>query len=310
MMLALDPRFPLLWRTPDSLQLGVDDPPVVLESVSIGHERMLHGLSMGLTPEGLVLLGTESGLTVGQVEAFRRRIQPALLAPRERPRARVAITGSGPTVDRLALRLAEAGLEPLRSGRPAESVGAPRKRQGAEGSSTPPPQFAVVVAHFVIDPEVRGAWLRRDVPHLPIVYGDTSVRVGPMIEPGFGPCLYCLELHHRDSDSAWPVLAAQLLGSRSEAEAPFLASEAATLATRIILSRHSGKPDAFAISFTLDAESGRPTRRRHPRHPDCACAGIPQFSESAPRGIGTARSHRSAGRSSPPTTTGDVSVPA
>ncbi len=346
MTLTLDPRYPLVWRTPDSLQLGVDEPPVVLESVTLGHERMLSALSIGLTPAGLTLIGTESGLTVAQVEDFHRRVQPALIERRERPRARVAITGIGtgigagigigigaharadaspsPTIDRLVWRLEEAGLEPhLIDRHPvAGKPDANKPDAGTALHSVGATDFAIIVAHYVLDPEVRGMWLRRDIPHLPIVFGDTSVTIGPMIEPGIGPCLYCLELHHKHADPAWPALASQLLRMRSTAETPFLASEVATIATRLILTRllatdraappvtASAPAPAPAPALRLDAETGEQTRWLHSRHPDCACGGIADVSAPVLREIGTARSRQNAVRSMPPTTTGAVSVPA
>src|SRR5690606_35600741 len=55
--------------------------------------------------------------------------------------------------------------------------------------------LGIIVDHFAIRPEAHSTWLRHDVPHLPVVWGDRSVRIGPIIEPGHGPCLHCLERH-------------------------------------------------------------------------------------------------------------------
>ena len=301
MTLTLDPRYPLVWRTPDSLQLGVDDPPVVLDTVTLGHERLLAALQVGLTAAGLTLIGTESGLSVAQIEDFRRVIQPALLERGERPSARVDVSGTSITVDRLMSNLAGTGLD----ARPARPV--PELGDADSGESDA--AIAVVVGHFVLDPLLRGTWLRRDIPHLPVIFGDTGVLVGPMIEPGIGPCLYCLELHHRDADPQWPAIASQLLGQRSRAETPVLASEIAALATRMILNRLAGTAHAEPSSVRLEAETGALSRRPVTRHPDCAC-GVTWTGASVPRGIGTARSFPSADPSSPPRTTAAVSVPA
>lgn len=302
MTLTLDPRYPIVWRTPDSLQLGVDNPPFVLESVTLGHERMLAGLAVGLTPAGLTLIGAESGLTERQIEDFRRAIEPALTHPTTPRHTRVVVAGTGHTVDRLGWRLTEAGLDSQQSGPHPDAASAATQRCATD--------FAVVIAHYALDPEYRGLWLRRDIPHLPVVFGDTSVRIGPMIEPGFGPCLYCLELHRRDADTAWPALASQLLGLRSTAETPYLASEVATIVARMILTRGAGTASATAISLTIDAATGEQARHSLSRHPDCACGGMAGVSGSAPRGIETANSRQNADRSTPPTTTEVSSVPA
>src|SRR3954462_11769222 len=53
MVLALDPRIPRVWRTPHSIQFGVDEPALVLDGVSAADERMLVALAAGVTVEGL-----------------------------------------------------------------------------------------------------------------------------------------------------------------------------------------------------------------------------------------------------------------
>lgn len=275
MTLTLDPRFPLLWRTPHSLQLGVDDPPVELRDVTTGHEKMLSALAVGLTPEGLTLIGRDSGLSTEQISNFERAINPVLLRSADDRHTPAAITplknsvveidGAGLTADRLDYRLREAEFAPHRW----------------PGSDSAAPSVAIIVGDYVLEPERRGRWLRRDVPHLPIVFGDTGVTIGPFIEPGAGPCLYCLELHRTDADPAWPALASQLLGRVSTAHQPLLASEAATIATRMILtrSRHLARGTAAAdpansLSLTINADTGEHRRRVWQRHPDCACSGI------------------------------------
>lgn len=310
--LRLDPRYPLLWRSPTSLQLGVDAPPARFGNVTIAEERMLAALTVGATSAGLGVIGANSGLTKTQVARFHTAVRPALLTeePVSTARRTVVVSGSGPTADRLVWRLREGGLDPRPTGEsPDDAVAAP-----ALGEAP----LAVVVGHYVLDPAFSGLWLRRDVPHLPVVYGDTSVRIGPLVEPGSGPCLHCLERHRADADPAWPAIAAQLWGLRSTAETPFLASEAATAAARIALNRLAGLPTPVSApspassSITIDAVTGAIERRTHVPHPECSCGGIAgsTVSEPARRGTATGRSPRSAGRPRPTTTGAGLSVPA
>lgn len=313
MLLRLDRKYPLVWRSPDSLQLGVDDPPVTLSGVTIAQERMLSALNVGTTRPGLSLIGTQSGLTEREVSRFHRLVAPALESPQVPGRPIVVVAGTGPTVDRLAYRLTEAGLSPRLVGQdPHSAVATPLLRNAP---------FAIVVAHYVLDPEFYGLWLRRDLPHLPIVFGDTSVRIGPVIEPGNGPCLYCLDRRRTDADPAWPAIASQLWGTRSTAESPFLASEAATMAARLALVHVRGLPFAAGTSFTIDAETGGTNARHWLPHPECACSGlagapavgavpISAVPEAPVRpGSGTARSRRRA-RPTGTRTDAAASVPA
>lgn len=293
MTLVLDPRFPLVWRTPVSLQLGVDDPPVVLTSVTTAHERMLAGLAIGLTPQGLALIGTGSGLNRDQIADFERTIRPALLTPKVASSAHIEIDGCGATADRLEWRLREAGMEPHRA-----------------PSSAGEPTAAVIVGDYVLDPERRGRWLRRDIPHLPIIFSDTSVTIGPFIEPGVGPCLYCLELHRRDADPAWTALASQLLGKSSTAQSPFFASETATLATRMVLQRVKVDGAGKATSFTVDVDSGRIRTRSWKTHEECACSGLRAVDGQGRQEIAKERSFPAADRELPTRKDAAARVPA
>ncbi|MBB5633870.1 bacteriocin biosynthesis cyclodehydratase domain-containing protein [Cryobacterium mesophilum] len=301
MALKLDPRYPVVWRSPDSLQLGVDAPRVLLNQVSTAHERMLAALAVGVTRAGLTMIGNECGLDADAIAAFERDIRPALSThtvpvPTRAPRGIVTIDGRGPTADRLEWRLREAELD---SRRPAGS-----------GDADELTDFAVVLGDFVLDPGTRQRWLRRDVPHLPVVFSDKSVTIGPVIEPGDGPCLFCLELHRKDADPAWPAIASQLLGRRSPIESPFLASEAATAVARIVHSRVAGIRADTATSISIDAATGHRVRRTWTRHPECGCAGIPELSEPGQQENETPYSRRDAGRSTQTRRGAVASVPA
>ncbi len=320
MTLTLDPRRPVLWRTPDSLQVGLDDPPVMLSSVAVGHERMLAGLAVGVTRGGLALLGHEAGLTSEEIEQFFHRIQPALLAAPVLSPASIEIDGAGPTADKMMRRLREVGIAVGRNAAGHNGVGqniagnnaagwntagriavTPHADAAAQGSpdteGAKANHFAVIFGNYVLEPERRGRWLRRDIPHLPVVYSDVSVALGPFIEPGYGPCLYCLELHRRDTDESWPALASQLLGKSSSAQTPFVASETAVLATRILYQRIRNGAARTAVSVTLNTESGELSRREWHAHPECACSGMPEVSASVRREIATANFAPVAGRS-------------
>lgn len=257
MTLRLDPRFPLVWRTPSSVQLGIDPPLVRLEDVTETQERLLAALALGVTSPGLTMIAAGN---LAERDELLAAVQPALGEPRAARSFAVAVAGSGVFADVLARVLATSGVHVHRSG------------DAADLAETRP-DFAVLVGHFVLPPEWHGMWLRRDVPHLPVVFSDTGVQIGPVIEPGAGPCLLCLELAHRDADPSWPAIASQLLGKRGTAETAVLAHEAAGLAARWILDRaHEGAGAATAVR--LDAATGRRTHQLARQHPECGCRGI------------------------------------
>src|SRR5690606_13892242 len=126
------------------------------------------------------------------------------------------------------------------------TAGLLRQTLGVAGPDAGAPTVVVLVGHYVLEPADHGEWLSRDVPHLPIVIGDTGAVVGPFVEPGVGPCLHCLQLHRTDTDAAWPAIAAQLWGRRSAAETPGFAAELASIAHRVLRERHEGGPSVTA----------------------------------------------------------------
>ncbi len=264
MVLRIDPRLPLVWRSPSSLQLGVDAPPVTLVDVSEAQERMISALVAGISRPGLAMLATAAGADAGEADRLLQLVKPALLGsvvPSPNPRT-VVIAGRGKAVERLADALASNGVEPRLVG--GDLAAAARARD-----------IAVVVGHFVLDPAFHGLWLRRDLPHLPIVFGDTGARIGPAIEPGHGPCLHCLERWHTDADPSWPAIASQLLGRRSPVDAGIVAGEVALIAARIVFARLTGGPAATAVSVRLDALTGATASTRWRQHPECGCAALP-----------------------------------
>lgn len=261
MALKLDPRWPLVWRTPQSVQLGVDPAKVIIDELTPGQEKMLAALTVGISHSGLGLLCDGR---VAERDELLALLEPALLpAPTPTAPAVVALAGVGPLVDELSRLLASTGVRVLLA-------------ESASDFDESAPDVAILTGHFVLSPTVHALWLRRDVPHLPIVLSDTGVTVGPFIEPGDGPCLLCLELHRRDADPSWPALAAQLFGRRSVAESTVLAIEGAALAARVVMARiHDGERGAdTSASVRIDGASGAHTTQLWLTHPDCGCRGI------------------------------------
>ncbi len=258
MILKLDPRWPLVWRTPFSVQLGIDPPRVRLDDVTEQQERMLSALSIGVSEPGLALLADGD---FDARDALLEALASVLLhEPATSGAAIIAVGGSGELIGAVARLMADAGVHVVAAATPDALRGAT-------------PQLAIVVAHFVFHPDMHSEWLRRDVPHLPVVFSDAGVTIGPIVEPGTGPCLLCLELHRRDEDEAWPAVATQLLGRRSGAESALLALDGAVAVARLALERLDRGPGA-ATSTRIDAATGEKTYRRARAHPQCGCHGI------------------------------------
>ncbi|MHC5797165.1 TOMM precursor leader peptide-binding protein [Lacisediminihabitans sp. FW035] len=257
MVLRLDSRHPLLWRTPQSLQFGLDRPSVVLETVSHADEMVIAALAAGVSRSGAEMIGHSAGLDDHAISALLLRLEPALEHPSShRSPQSAVVSGTGETAQRVRRLLGDAGVDVL-----------PDLAEAA-------PDMAVIVAHFVVEPEDHGRWLRRDIPHLPVVYGDRTVSIGPVIRPGAGPCLYCLELHRTGADPSWPAMASQLWSRRSALESSLTAGEVAAEVARRVLARQVVHRVEPLTSIELDPATGQRTLREWSVHPACGCTSL------------------------------------
>ncbi len=296
MVLRLDPRIPAVWRDPFSLQFGVGSPVAVLRDVSNADERMIAALSTGISRSGLEMIGRSSGATELQIESLVTRLTPALESPGRAEPATIVIAGAGPTVVQLAADLASTGARIRLATSPREAA--------AEQCD-----LAIIVGSFVIPPEFFALWLRRDVPHLPVVIDDRSVTIGPLIEPGVGPCLYCLNRYRVETDAAGPAMAKQLLGRRSAAESSLVASEAAAITSRVASRRLAAGAASVHESSSIDIATGVQTTSVWEPHPECGCISL-EFSAPVRTGSDSpVAAHPGAG-TPPPTTTPAASAPA
>jgi hypothetical protein len=247
-VLRLDPGLPLLWRTPSSVQFGADEPVAVLDELSEGEDRLIAALSVGVSETGFAMLAESLEVSPDRSRALLDALSPVLARPAEAPSRVAAVLGDSP------LARAIAGL---------------MAASGALGS-VEDASVVVLVADWVVTPADHLQWLNRDVPHLPVVTSERAVTVGPLVEPGVGPCLYCVHLSRVDEDAAWTAIATQLLGRPGRELTPLETAEVAAFAARRVLAALAGGGE-LGMSWRVDA-GGAVSAREWRRHPDCRCA--------------------------------------
>ena len=282
MVYQLDPAIPRVWRSPHALQFGVERPRLVLDPLDAAGERMVSALAGGVAIGALRLIARSAGADPGAADALVERLAPVLAqgggdrpGPRE---AIVVLDGSGPTAARILALLREAGVD-ARSGLPADD---PAVDDAAA---------AIVVASFAVAPHRHQRWLRRDIPHLAVVFGDGGVTVGPFVRPGEGACLRCVDLHRRDDDPAWPALATQLHTRALPGETELVCGAASSAAAGAVLALLGGAPGRSDSAARYDTVSARWSEQRWEPHPECGClsplAARPDASAPAPPGTAT-----------------------
>lgn len=140
------------------------------------------------------------------------------------------------------------------------------------------PDLVVLAAMGAIRPDAGEPWLRRGIPHLPLVVQGHRVQVGPLITGGDGPCLSCMDLHRRDRDAAWPAVLSQLAPGWPLLPGPPVTVDntltALTIgaAAMIVNTCLDGQPVQGDISLELSLPWPTILSRRWFRHPLCDCS--------------------------------------
>lgn len=250
-----------MWRDPFSVQFGVDPPRVRLNNLTDVEERMLAALAVGVGLPGLAVICSNK---LDIRDDLLARLAPVLLLNRAAAAAPlIAVSGTGGLATAVTSVLAGSGVQVVAADTAVE----------LEHTT---PDIAVIVGQFVLAPANHAVWLRRDIPHLGVVASDSAVTIGPIVEPGHGACLLCVELHRRDADPAWPAIATQLLGRQAPAHSAVVLSEASAALARTVLERLESRPRS-ARSVRIDSLSGAVTGQEWLPHTDCGCRGIAQL---------------------------------
>ena len=266
-MYKISSDLPLVWRTPTSLQIGIDHPRVVIPHIYPAEERLLSALRAGISDASLPAVAEECGLTPAETSAFISALAPVFETQPPSPSWRIALEGTGPLVDTLGLLLIAAGHQVIRA-------------NAAIASKT---DLAIIVGDFALEPHRPGGWLSRDIPHLPVVFSDESVRIGPLLGSRLGnnsdfehfPCEQCIELTHRDQDACWVAMMSQLVSTKAMSQTPLVNSEVSSLIARWIQSPAS-HPISHSTAVVIDARTGEKKDLTFALHPDCACQALPR----------------------------------
>jgi hypothetical protein len=254
-VLRIDPAAALVWRSPSTLQIGVDPPLAVLTDLPPTAERLVAALVAGTDPATLAALAIDRLVDPAELQRLLDVVGPALLPEPATPSARVLVEGPPDLV---------AGLG-VADGLLAHDPAAPPPPD--------PPALVLLAAHHVLAPGRAARWLASDVPHLPVVFGERAAVLGPFVIPGATPCLRCAEEHRIEADPAWPVLAAQLLGlGRAAAvDAPALRLELHARLAAAVRAIRSGGDAGLAGSALRVASDGSVSRLERPWHARCSC---------------------------------------
>jgi hypothetical protein len=176
---------------------------------------------------------------------------------------------------------APGGLTPADAFQPRRTAALAAVRRAAPEAEVGPvrpaeqPDVVVLTDADPIEPRLRDSLHRIGAAYLPVVVRESAAVVGPLVLPGRSSCPTCADLHRRDRDSAWPVLATQLSVPRQRQFEPcdvVLAAFATALATAQVLALLDGDhPATLEGALELRPPDWRVRRRGWPAHPHCGC---------------------------------------
>lgn len=149
-----------------------------------------------------------------------------------------------------------------------------------------PTTLAVLIAAEHICAGAADRWQRERIPHLPVTVGARRAVVGPLIRPGIGPCVGCLDHHRAVLDQGWAPIALEEpwrdgIGIAGSTEAPGRSAAATVsapadlcavvagvvgLVTRGYL---TGAPLPVGVSLTITSPVPRIQHRLWRSHPRC-----------------------------------------
>ncbi len=138
------------------------------------------------------------------------------------------------------------------------------------------PNLVVIAPTGAVDTAHLDDLTRAGTPHLLATIRETTGIVGPFVMPGASACRRCLDLHRRDRDPGWPIIAAQLAtDSRRNRPAScdvVLASQVASICAAQALSYLDGNnPATWNATLEVRLPDWRVRRRSWRPHPSCGC---------------------------------------
>ncbi len=255
MFLRIDPTIPVVWRDSETVQLGLDPELTRLGPLDLATARGVAELVKGTSLARLAAI-------VGGADKARILVDACGEVFHRPPRAtlpRLAVVGVAPGTDTIARTWAGATRSTVVAGSSSDLVGTDV-------------DVVLLVSHFVVSPIDVQPWLGRDITHCAIVFGESSVRVGPVVIPGKTACIRCVELAHIDSDSTWSAVAPQMWRRPAGADSVDLAVHAAAEALGMY-------PMGGGYSVRIDGTTFGRVVSPHAIHPDCGCSAIPDSRE-------------------------------
>ncbi len=250
MLIRIHPSVPVVWRNHTEVQIGVDPVRLVL---TIDSRERAHALSAMIRGDTTDTIAGLWGRT--EFDGILHALGSAIHPPAPPPAQTVVVDGPALSSETIATTLRAAGHHVSHAAHTDQDFGGR-------------PDLAVLTSSFTVSPLDYQRWMAADVPHLPVVFGERTITVGPIIVPGVTACVSCIERHRADADQAWTAIGPQIWGRNSTLDSARAGVHVGGEILRLMGTR-------WGATVDIDGPTLRRTDGYVERHPLCVCAELP-----------------------------------
>jgi hypothetical protein len=260
-MYRLPPNLPLVWTSATSIQVGIDPPRARVDDIPDNAAPLLHALSQGTPASGLAMLARVHQISQDWVDHLVTSLGPALNCPSSSNALRLDLWSTSEALSGLAPLATHSGVEVFLP----ESI---------TDDTAPTGDAVALIADYLVHPRWADQLSRDNVPHVPVVFSDQTITVGPLVTPGHTPCLVCVESRRRDDMVGWLEVSSQLWGKRSPLHTPANIGMAWAL-LRVFLTPGGVRDMSPGFSrAAYQASEGSVSWQAVDFHPRCSCRGL------------------------------------
>lgn len=259
MQLRIGLAHPVVWRTPRDLQVGIESGAPVLDGVSDADRAFIASLEVGVPTTSILSTARALGVDAARAMHIVRTLECTF---DDRP----------PVFGGLSLAVVgELACASLVRSAVAAHGGTLARETNAD--------LAVVVGGFRIPTADYREWLRSEVPFIAVTFTAMGAEIAPVLRAGRDACPRCADQERLAVDSAWGVLAAQLINRTPAGATAAVTLAAASATTSLLIDIAQGRQ---VSAITIDERGTQRVSALRRPHPECGCAVLRE--SGMPRG--------------------------
>ena len=260
-MYRLSANLPVVWTSATSIQVGIDPPRAHVDHIPDTAAPLLHALAEGTPASGLAMLARHHQVSQDWVEHLVAQLEPALTTTHTPDPLRLEAWSTSHAITAMVGLARQCGVEVI-------------VPEAITWDTVPTGDTVVLIADYLVHPHWADQLSRDNIVHVPIVFSDQTITVGPLVTPGQTPCLVCVESRRREDMVGWLEVSSQLWGQQSPLHtAPNIGTAWALLLMLLTPGGGQGGANGFTRA-AFRPEQGTITWQPVDFHPRCSCRGI------------------------------------